>query len=185
MVENFLLLTKNTNKPQALLTSKEASKTNGCCINKRMFEVQPTFDLAATETHGGDGTQDGSLVIKGWEILLEDLLKLCLLLDPVQRYWLKCWSLCDGQLPPLFLLAWECSNLREGKRLDGRGQVSLRSHPWLYFIRVNGHPNSRGPSESSCKLLLPHFLALCGRKLKQLSIATVSHPTPRKENRCL
>lgn len=44
------LLTKNTNKPQALLAGKEASKANGCYINKQMFKVQPTFDLVATET---------------------------------------------------------------------------------------------------------------------------------------
>lgn len=76
------------------------------------------------------------------------------------------------QLPPLCLLAWECWNLRGRKRLDGRGHVSLRSHPWLYFTWVNGHLNSRAPREGFCKLLLPHFLALCGRKLEQLSIAT-------------
>lgn len=39
-------------------------------MNKQMFEVQPTFDFVATETHGGDRTQDSSLDIKGWEILL-------------------------------------------------------------------------------------------------------------------
>lgn len=69
IVENFILLSKNTNKPQALLASKEASKANGCYRDKQTFKVQPTFDLVATETHGGDRTQDSSLAIKGWEIL--------------------------------------------------------------------------------------------------------------------
>lgn len=55
------LLSKKTNKTQA---SEEAGSADGCSVDKQILEVQPTFDLVATETNGGDGTRGSSLAIK-------------------------------------------------------------------------------------------------------------------------
>lgn len=150
-----------------------------------MFEVQPAFDLVATETHGGDWTQDGSLAMKGWEILLLrhtwtlPLVRLCreVPVEILTPLWCAITSIVPASLG---------MQEPEGRQKTGwKRSHQPEASSVAVFHWVSGYLNWRAPSEGSCKLLLPYFLALCERKLKQLlkqhCHSLSPHPKKRKQ----